>query len=94
MKKTLLIALLVSTGAIAQTQQFYGTQGQLRGTAMTSGNTTYIYNATGASVGTVMNQVAPLTMPVPMYLPQPYTQATPTYVPPSLTPIYDSVYAK
>ena len=94
MKKTLLVLLLISNGAIAQTQQFYGPQGQLLGTAMTSGNTTYIYNGQGASIGTVMNQAVPLTMPVPIYLPQPYTQVIPIYVPPSLTPIYDSIFGR
>ena len=81
MKKTLLIALLISNSAIAQTTYLYGAQGESLGTVQRSGNTQYFYGPQGQSIGTVMAPVAPLVMPV--YAP---TQ--------SLTPIYDSIFSR
>jgi YD repeat-containing protein len=54
MRKALLVLAFISTGALAQTQYFYGSQGQSLGTAMQSGNTTYYYGAQGQSQGTAM----------------------------------------
>lgn len=54
MKKTLLLLVLISTGVTAQTQYFYGPQGQSTGTAIQSGNTTYYYGPQGQSQGTAM----------------------------------------
>ena len=52
MKKTLLMLLLISNGAIAQTTYLYGAQGESLGTATRSGNTTYYYGPTGLPQGT------------------------------------------
>ena len=52
MRKALLLTLLVSTTALAQTQYYYGPQGQSLGTATQSGNTTYYYGPQGQSQGT------------------------------------------
>lgn len=54
MKKALILLALINTGALAQTQYFYGPQGQSTGTAMQSGNTTYYYGPQGQSQGTAM----------------------------------------
>lgn len=52
MRKVLLLTLLASTTALAQTQYYYGPQGQSLGTATQSGNTTYYYGPEGQSQGT------------------------------------------
>ena len=62
MRKALLSTLLVSTTALAQTQYYYGSQGQSLGTATQSGNTTYYYGPQGQSQGQVINQGAPLQL--------------------------------
>ena len=52
MKKALILLALINTGALAQTQYFYGPSGQSQGTASTYGNTTYFYGPSGQSAGT------------------------------------------
>ena len=95
MKKTLLIALLISNGAIAQTSYFYGPQGQYVGQTTTSGNNTFVYGAQGQDVGQITRQAVPSTMPIPMLV-VPVYQAAPIYTPnpASLTPIYDSIFGR
>jgi len=104
MKKALLIALLISNGAIAQTTYLYGAQGQSLGTVQQSGNTQYFYGPQGQSMGTAMQSgnttyvygpqgqsVGTVMQPVvPVYTPTPmYTAPTQ-----SLTPIYDSIFGR
>lgn len=83
----------------AQTQYFYGSQGQAIGTAQTFGGTTYFYNAQGQSVASAQ-QFSGTTYvygsqgqnlgTVQTFTPPTYTiPATP-----SLTPIYDSIFGK
>jgi YD repeat-containing protein len=52
MKKIFLIVVFACSGVSAQTQYYYGSQGESLGTAMQSGNTTYYYGAQGQSQGT------------------------------------------
>jgi YD repeat-containing protein len=52
MKNILLLLAFINTGALAQTQYFYGPNGQSQGTASTYGNTTYFYGPSGQSAGT------------------------------------------
>lgn len=52
--KKLLFMLFVSMNALAQTQYYYGPEGQSLGTATQSGNTTYYYGPQGQSQGTAM----------------------------------------
>ena len=54
MKNTLLFLTLLSVNAFAQTQQFYGANGQYQGQAMQSGNTTQFYGANGQYQGQAM----------------------------------------
>jgi hypothetical protein len=92
------------TDVHAQTQYFYGPQGQSAGTAIKSGNSTYFYGPQGQSVGTAV-QSGNLTylygaqgqsagtvinLAVPSYTP------IPMYAPPtqSLTPIFDSIFGR
>ena len=102
MKKTLLIALLISGSAIAQTQYFYGPNGQSAGSAMQSGNTTYFYGPNGQSAGSAMQSGnstylygpngqsagSVINQSAPIYTP------VPIYTPPtqSLTPMYNSIF--
>ena len=72
------------TDTQAQTQFFYGPNGQSAGTAIKSGNSTYFYGPQGQSAGTVMNSAVPVYTPIPMY-----TQPTQ-----SLTPMFDSVFGR
>ena len=102
MKKTLLVALLVSNNAIAQTTYLYGAQGQSLGTIQQSGNTQYFYGPQGQSQGTAMRSgnttyvygpqgqsVGTVMSPVaPMVMPSYNTPA------PSLTPMYDSIFGR
>ena len=102
MKKTLLIALLISNGAIAQTTYLYGAQGQSLGTVQQSGNTQYFYGPQGESQGTAMRSgnttyvygpqgqaVGTVMAPMaPMVMP---SYNTPM---PSLTPMYDSIFGR
>jgi YD repeat-containing protein len=102
MKKTLLMLLLISNGAIAQTTYLYGAQGQSLGTVQQSGNTQYFYGPQGESRGSAMQSgnttyvygaqgqaVGTVMAPVmPMVMP---SYNTPI---PSLTPIYDSIFGK
>ncbi len=101
MKKTLLIALLISNGAIAQTTYLYGAQGESLGTVQRSGNTQYFYGPQGQSAGTAM-QSGNTTY---VYGPQGQSIGTvmapvaplvmPTYAPmQSLTPVYDSIFGR
>ena len=80
MKNIMIIFTLLSANAFAQTQYYYGPQGQAQGTANQSGNTTYYYGPEGQSQGTAINQSAP---PIQNngYQPQPYQQQP--YRPPS-----------
>jgi YD repeat-containing protein len=96
--------LTAVTDVHAQTQYFYGPNGQSAGTAMRSGNTTYFYGPNGQSAGTAMQsgnstylygpngQSAGTVMnsAVPVYTP------IPMYTPPtqSLTPMFDSVFGR
>lgn len=104
MKKTLLIALMISGSAVAQTTYFYGPNGQSAGSAIQSGNNTYYYGPNGQSAGTAMQsgnttylygpqgQSAGTVMnqAVPVYTP------IPMYTPPtqSLTPMFDSIFGR
>jgi YD repeat-containing protein len=70
-----------SLGTVQQsgnTQYFYGPQGQSVGTAMQSGNTTYVYGSQGQPIGTIMAPIAPVYQ----------------MPPPSMTPMYDSIFGK
>ena len=102
MKNTLLIALLISNGAIAQTTYLYGAQGQSLGTVQQSGNTQYFYGPQGQSLGNAQQSgnttyvygpqgqsVGTVMSPVaPMVMPSYNTPA------PSLTPMYDSIFGR
>lgn len=73
MKNTLIFLVLLSANAFAQTQQFYGANGQYQGQAMQSGNTTQYYGGNGQYQGQVMNQApAPVQNYGNQPLPQPY----------------------
>ena len=88
------------TDAYAQTQYFYGPNGQYQGQALRSGNTQYFYGANGqyqgqslqsgnaqyfyGSNGQYQGQTFGSTSVVPVYTP-------PTQ---SLTPIFDSVFGR
>ena len=63
MKKTLLIALLISNGAIAQTTYLYGAQGESLGTVQRSGNTQY-FTAHRVRVGGLLcsQAIQPMSM--------------------------------
>lgn len=102
MKKTLLIALLISNSVIAQTTYLYGNQGQSLGTVQQSGNTQYFYGPTGESQGTATRSgnttyvygaqgqsLGTVMAPVaPLVMP---SYNTPTQ---SLTPVYDSIFGR
>ena len=102
MKKTLLILLLISNGAIAQTTYLYGAYGESLGTVQRSGNTQYFYGPQGQSAGTAM-QSGNATY---VYCPQgqslgtvmapvaPLVMPVPVYNPSSITPIYDSIFGR
>ena len=102
MKKTLLMLLLISNGAIAQTTYLYGAQGQSIGTVQRSGSTQYFYGPQGQSAGTAMQSgnttyvygpqgqsVATIMAPV-----APLVMPAPVYNPSSMTPIYDSIFGR
>lgn len=102
MKKTLLIALLISNSVIAQTTYIYGNQGQSLGTVQQSGNTQYFYGPTGESQGTATrsgnttyvygNQGQSLgTITSPTVQTPILAYPTPTQ---SLTPVYDSIFGR
>ena len=102
MKKTLLIALLISNSVIAQTTYLYGNQGQSLGTVTQSGNTQYFYGPTGESQGTATrsgnttyvygNQGQSLgTITSPTVQTPILTYPAPTQ---SLTPVYDSIFGR
>jgi hypothetical protein len=91
------------TDAYAQTQYFYGPQGQSAGTAIKSGNSTYFYGPQGQSVGTAVQSGnstyfygaqgqsagTVINSAVPSYTP------IPMYAPQqSLTPMFDSVFGR
>jgi ABC-type cobalt transport system substrate-binding protein len=92
------------TDVYAQTQYFYGSQGQSAGTAIKSGNSTYFYGPQGQSVGTAIQSGnstylygsqgqsagTVINSAVPVYTP------IPMYTPPtqSLTPMFDSVFGR
>jgi len=101
MNKILLTALiLISSNAIAQTQYFYGPNGQYQGQVLRSGTTQYFYGANGqyqgqalqsgnnqyfyGSNGQYQGQTFGSTPVVPVYTPS--TQ--------SLTPMYDSIFGR
>ena len=88
-----------ASDCMAQTQYFYGAQGQAIGTAQTFNGTTYFYNAQGQSVASAQ-QFSGTTYvygsqgqnlgTVQTFTPSAYTMPTT----PSLTPIYDSIFGK
>ena len=100
MKQTLLIALLISSNAIAQTQYFYGPNGQYQGQAMQSGNTQYFYGANGQYQGQALQSgnVTSLYNANGQFQGQTMgnTFITPVYTPPtqSLTPMFDSIFGR
>jgi glutamate synthase domain-containing protein 3 len=101
MNKILLTALiLISSNAIAQTQYFYGPNGQYQGQAMRSGNTQYFYGANGQYQGQALQSgnVTSLYGANGQYQGQTFGSApvVPVYTPPiqSLTPMYDSIFGK
>ena len=102
MKKTILMLLLISNGAIAQTTYLYGAEGQSLGTVQRSGNTQYFYGPQGQSAGTA-TQSGNTTY---VYGPQgqslgtvmapvaPLVMPMPVYKPSSMTPMYDSIFGR
>jgi YD repeat-containing protein len=112
MKQFLIMAAIYGCGIVsgyglndcqAQTQYYYGPQGQSQGTATRSGNTTYYYGPQGQSAGTA-TQSGNTTY---YYGPQGQSQGTTTapsynYNPApiplinqqSLTPQYDSIFGR
>jgi YD repeat-containing protein len=102
MKKVIMMLLLISNSAIAQTTYLYGAQGQSLGTIQRSGNTQYFYGPQGESRGTATQSgnttyvygaqgqaVGTVMAPVmPMVMPSYNAPAS------SLTPIYDSIFGK
>jgi hypothetical protein len=102
MKKTLLMLLLISNGAIAQTTYLYGPQGQSLGTAFQSGNTTYYYGPQGQGAGTAMQSgnttyyYGPQGQPAGTVMSPntPVRSPAPIYNPSSMTPTYDSIFGR
>ena len=88
-----------ATDAYAQTQYFYGPNGQYQGQALRSGNTQYFYGANGQYQGQAMQSGNSQYFygANGQYEGQTFgNAAAPVYTPPtqSLTPIYDSIFGK
>jgi hypothetical protein len=101
MNKILLTALiLISSNAIAQTQYFYGPNGQYQGQALQSGTTQFFYSANGQYQGQALqsgnNQY--FYGANGQYQGQTFGSAptVPVYTPPtqSLTPMFDSIFGR
>ena len=106
--KELIVALIsftlgyftAATDAYAQTQYFYGPNGQYQGQALRSGNTQYFYGANGQYQGQSLqsgnNQY--FYGANGQYQGQTFgnTPAVPVYTPPtqSLTPMFDSIFGR
>jgi hypothetical protein len=106
--KELIVALIsftlgyftAATDAQAQTQYFYGPNGQYQGQALRSGNNQYFYGPNGQYQGQAMqsgnNQY--FYGANGQYQGQTFgnTPAVPVYTPPtqSLTPMYDSIFGR
>jgi hypothetical protein len=86
--------------ARAQTQYFYGPNGQYQGQAIRSGNTQYFYGANGQYQGQALQSgnITSLYNANGQYQGQTMgnTPVVPIYTPPtqSLTPMYDSIFGK
>jgi len=106
--KELIVALIsftlgyftAATDAYAQTQYFYGPNGQYQGQAMRSGNTQYFYGANGQYQGQALQSgnITSLYNANGQYQGQTMgnTPVVPIYTPPtqSLTPMFDSVFGR
>jgi hypothetical protein len=92
MKKALILLAFINTGALAQTQYFYGPNGQYQGQAMQSGNNQFFYGANGQYQGQAMQsgnstyfygpqgqsqgQTINQSTPIPMMIAPSYNQPT------------------
>lgn len=102
MKKTLLIALLISGSAVAQTNSIYGPNGQYLGQTFQSGNVTSFYGANGQYQGQAFQSgnTTSLYGSTGQYQGQVFSNTIPTITPipmtpmPSLTPMFDSVFGR
>jgi len=101
MNKILLTALiLISSNAIAQTQYFYGPNGQYQGQALQSGTTQFFYGADGQYQGQAFRNgnTTSLYGANGQYQGQTFsnTPTVPVYTPPtqSLTPMFDSIFGR
>ena len=101
MNKILLTALiLINSNAIAQTQYFYGPNGQYQGQALQSGTTQFFYGADGQYQGQAFRNgnTTSLYGANGQYQGQTFsnTPTVPVYTPPtqSLTPMYDSIFGR
>jgi hypothetical protein len=106
--KELIVALIsftlgyftAATDAYAQTQYFYGPNGQYQGQALRSGNTQYFYGANGQYQGQALQSgnITSLYNANGQYQGQTMgnTPVVPIYTPPtqSLTPMYDSIFGR
>ena len=106
--KELIVALIsftlgyffAATEVQAQTQYFYGSNGQYQGQALRSGNTQYFYGANGQYQGQSLQSgnITSLYNANGQYQGQTFgnTPAVPVYTPPtqSLTPMYDSIFGR
>jgi hypothetical protein len=107
--KELIVALIsftlgyftAATDAYAQTQYFYGPNGQYQGQAMRSGNTQYFYGANGQYQGQALQSgnITSLYNANGQY--QGQTMGNTVIVPPttiapqpSLTPMFDSIFGR
>jgi hypothetical protein len=88
------------TDAYAQTQYFYGPNGQYQGQAMRSGNTQYFYGPTGQYQGQAFRNGNSTSLygPTGQYQGQTFsnTPTAPVIIAPqqSLTPMFDSVFGR
>ena len=106
--KELIVALIsftlgyftAATDVQAQTQYFYGSNGQYQGQALRSGNTQYFYGANGQYQGQALQSgnITSLYNANGQYQGQTFGSAptTPVFIAPqqSLTPIFDSVFGR
>jgi len=106
--KELIVALIsftlgyftAATDAYAQTQYFYGPNGQYQGQAMRSGNTQYFYGANGQYQGQALQSgnITSLYNANGQYQGQTFgsAPAVPVIIAPqqSLTPMFDSIFGR
>jgi hypothetical protein len=89
------------TDAYAQTQYFYGSNGQYQGQALRSGNTQYFYGANGQYQGQALQSgnITSLYNANGQYQGQAFgnTPSVPVIIAPptqSLTPMFDSIFGR